>query len=185
MMKSLELIMYERKSDKYEHDYCGAYEQHFNPLRSEPIELLEIGVLKGSSLFGWADYFEKGHITGVDIDPMLEVNVERITTIVQDIKEYEPDREFDIIIDDGSHHSDDILAAYERLWDSVRSGGYYVIEDLAAQYLVPSHGYGGDVTGSPASEFLREIMHRVLTGETTKFSEFHAHGELLFLRKAA
>ena len=37
---------------------------------------------------------------------------------------------FDLIIDDGSHKSEDSLLSFRFLWDYVSPGGSYVIEDL-------------------------------------------------------
>ncbi|CAE7264796.1 mycE [Symbiodinium necroappetens] len=37
---------------------------------------------------------------------------------------------FDIIIDDGSHHNKHVKASFEGLWPAVRPGGLYFLEDL-------------------------------------------------------
>ena len=41
---------------------------------------------------------------------------------------------FDLIIDDGSHVSEDIVATFQSLWKRVNSGGYYIVEDLRCTY---------------------------------------------------
>ena len=113
------------------HNYTPYYHRHFGGWQPQPISLLEIGVYQGASLRMWEHYFPQGTILGVDIDPNAAVHTARAKTVVCDIKDYEPDRTFDLIIDDGSHAPDDIVAAGKRLWPSLRFGGWYVIEDLA------------------------------------------------------
>jgi hypothetical protein len=41
------------------------------------------------------------------------------------------DMEFDLIIDDGGHGSWQHQKSFDILWDKIKSGGYYIIEDLA------------------------------------------------------
>ena len=53
----------------YGRNYFDIYEQYLAPMKNEPINLLEIGVLGGKSLRVWADYFPKAKIFGLDIDP--------------------------------------------------------------------------------------------------------------------
>jgi hypothetical protein len=46
----------------------------------------------------------------------------------------------DIIIDDGSHINRDVLTSFHYLFPGLRTGGFYVIEDLQTAYWP---GYGG------------------------------------------
>ena len=39
--------------------YLSNYENHFNHLVNEKINLLELGIFKGDSLLMWRDYFDK------------------------------------------------------------------------------------------------------------------------------
>jgi cephalosporin hydroxylase len=41
------------------------------------------------------------------------------------------DGKYDLICDDGSHGSWDVQTSFDVLWDYVKSGGYYIVEDLA------------------------------------------------------
>jgi hypothetical protein len=55
--------------------------------------------------------------------------------VVEDpIKMQAPEFCFDMFIDDASHISEQIVAMFEKCWDWVRPGGYYVIEDLRCTY---------------------------------------------------
>jgi hypothetical protein len=47
---------------------------------------------------------------------------------------------FDIIIDDGSHRCDDVMMAWAYLWEFLKDGGWYVVEDLQTSYWSE---YGG------------------------------------------
>jgi hypothetical protein len=47
-------------------------------------------------------------------------------------------KNYDIIIDDGSHISEHQQISFKELWESVKPGGYYVIEDLHYQPIEES-----------------------------------------------
>jgi hypothetical protein len=51
------------------HDYLKKYEKYFPFKRDDKITLLEIGVLNGSSVKSWKEYFVNANIIGVDINP--------------------------------------------------------------------------------------------------------------------
>lgn len=121
--------------------YLDVYEEYFNTYRESVTCMLEIGVLRGQSLKTWRDYFINAQIWGIDIDPIAKEDYgERINVITGSqidesaLKNVAPDQQFDIIIDDGSHLVDHIIRSYELLWPRVKSGGYYVIEDLGCTY---------------------------------------------------
>jgi hypothetical protein len=121
----------------------------------------------------WEQWFPNGTIVGVDVAPEYEVNTGRITTVVSDIKDYTPDRSFDIVIDDGSHIPDEITAAAAALLPQVNPGGWYVIEDLA---VVPA--------GSSTFSWLRPLIEDLATEQGDLLSEVHIYPQLVFLRKA-
>jgi hypothetical protein len=57
-------------TDKAAHThYLRNYEEYFRPLLDKDVRLLELGVLKGGSLLLWRDYFERGVIAGLDLNP--------------------------------------------------------------------------------------------------------------------
>lgn len=138
------------------HNYCKYYEMFFNPLRSfqssnaRMPNLLEIGIDKGDSLKMWAHYFNGGDIHGIDIRDGYEYLAEwsksygfsKINTHMVDHSNradlimfgMQYDQYFDIIIEDGSHMSADSILTFETLFPHLRSGGYYVIEDMLCDY---------------------------------------------------
>lgn len=122
--------------------YLHYYERHLENLRDKPIKLLEIGVLKGCSLRLWRDYFTLGDIHGLDQDPACKAHEgERITVhtggqaeaaVLQRLSNLGP---WDVIIDDGSHKVPHLITSYCSLFGQVKSGGFYVLEDMAMSYL--------------------------------------------------
>ncbi|MBV8069773.1 MAG: hypothetical protein JO270_07715, partial [Acidobacteriaceae bacterium] len=62
---------------------------------------------------------------------------------------------FDIVVDDGSHVSSDIIAAFFTCFPHVSPGGVYLVEDLHTSYW-PTHG-GGLRRPCSAMEFLKSL----------------------------
>ena len=56
-----------RGTDKARHGYLDAYEYYFERFREKPVNVLEIGVRYGNSIWTWHDYFKNGNIFGMDI----------------------------------------------------------------------------------------------------------------------
>lgn len=142
-MKISELLD-ETGSDKNErHLYGSFYDIIFE--RIQPKYILEIGVLHGAS----ATAFEKYgcRYVGIDMFPIEGFEI---------IKATEPDFgpvidyctsnkcDFDVIIDDGSHDPEIQFEAYKNLFQYVRAGGFYVMEDLSIKHwitdVVVKHG---------------------------------------------
>jgi len=114
------------------HAYLRYYEHHLGYLRHEPIRLLEFGVWHAASLKTWEAWFDKATIVGVDIAPQVVYNTERVETVIADFMDLDPSKmgEWDVIIDDCSHDPAQIQTALLRFWPYVRSGGWYIIEDV-------------------------------------------------------
>ena len=133
--------------------------------RGRPVRLLEIGVQNGGSLQVWHKYLPKGsQIYGIDIDercrrltfpPAVKVligdagNRDRLDELLDE-------EEFDIIIDDGSHQSSDVIEAFQALLPRLAPGGKYFVEDLHASYW-SSHGGGFRKDGATV-EYLKNIV---------------------------
>jgi hypothetical protein len=120
------------------HGYTTQYEKLFT--NREIKTLLEIGVSYGGSIKMWDEYFGGScFITGVDIHEKrfkrrdLEKSNIRIKIGNQGDPEFLKalcDINYDVIIDDGSHKSDDQLIAFNELFNALNSNGIYIIEDL-------------------------------------------------------
>lgn len=154
-MKTLDQIGIEFQTDKASqfsrtyappHDYLRHLAAVFDPLRRKPVKLLEIGIGGGESARTWLDFFSEGKVFGVDLvqntnpyNTPGSTEIERYTFCQGN--QSEPifwkcflatyGNDWDIIIDDGSHVSADILVTFASLWPSLNSGGIYEIEDLA------------------------------------------------------
>jgi hypothetical protein len=157
----------DKLTDKWEH-YLSIYEVELAPYVCEgtPINLLEIGVQNGGSLELWSDYLPPGsQIVGIDIDSRvgeLSFANPNISVIVHDVTDTEGLRTilgnstFDIIIDDGSHISSDVIRTFEYFFDYLAPCGKFIIEDLHASYY-RSHGGGFREPGS-AIEWLKSVV---------------------------
>lgn len=114
--------------------YDGYFEKCNNP------NILEIGVLRGASLRLYNEYYqEKCNIVGLDNGERWKYsgNGSNIKIIIgdqskiEDLKKcVETIKEYDIIIDDGSHFIRDQQISFCFLFDYVKAGGIYIIEDL-------------------------------------------------------
>ena len=152
-------------SDKWAH-YLKVYDVALAPYQQQAINLLEVGVFNGGSLDVWASYFPNAEkIIGCDINPKcreIAFANERIALVLGDAKQEATLQqiqalapEFDIIIDDGSHSSGDIIATFVRLFPTLKMGGLYVIEDLCCGYW---HGFEGGLNRIDSSmQFLKKL----------------------------
>src|SRR5258705_12728474 len=127
-------------------DYCRHLERFFEPMRNHYVDLIEIGVGGGESIKTGLDYFLAGQVYGVDlVHDTNEWNSlgPSPTDRYQFTCGSQSDPRFwngffgihgaltlDIVIDDGSHESNDIKLALTCLWKHLKPGGIYVIEDL-------------------------------------------------------
>jgi hypothetical protein len=112
---------------------------------SAKLKLVEFGVACGASLRMWANYLPSSEIYGIDIREECMSLCADSNNIHIEIGDIAQQGIFagktaclgslcDLIIDDASHISEDILNAFRLSWDKVRPGGFYVIEDLACTY---------------------------------------------------
>ena len=152
-------------SDKDKNGYTSLYHTLFNHLKNQPITMLEIGIgtmipnvhssmvgyaspgyKPGGSLRAWRDYFSKGTIYGVDVQPDTQFTDEaRITTFignstdeksVNELMKKVKEGKFDIILDDGSHFGGDQLKTLANFYPYLKENGIYIIEDVTPQSQV-------------------------------------------------
>jgi len=125
--------------------YLSEYDRLLKNYRDKPVRLLEIGVQNGGSLELWSKYFENAStLLGVDINPdcaQLSYDDKRIGVIVGDANApnvinlvLEHSQKFDIIIDDGSHRSSDIVNSFAAYFPFLENGGLFIVEDLHCSY---------------------------------------------------
>lgn len=125
--------------------YLRNYEEYFSALVGQDIRLLELGVYHGGSLLLWRDYFEKGLIVGLDLNPVtiedpssrirFYLGAQQNTELLDRIASECAPEGFDIIIDDCSHVGELTRISFWHLFDNhLKSGGMYVIEDWGTGY---------------------------------------------------
>ena len=147
--------------------YVTAYDRELAPLlaRQTPLRLLEVGVQSGGSLELWSNLLpERSTVVGIDIDPACaalgfdgNIHVEiGDATDPEFLNRVLGDQGFDVIIDDGSHRSADVIATLEHLFPRLAPGGLYIIEDLHASYW-QSFG-GGWRAPNSAIEHLKAMV---------------------------
>lgn len=139
-------------SDKWA-SYLPFYDSVFEKHRTKSINLLEIGVQNGGSLETWSHFFSQANVfIGCDIDERcgaLKYDDSRVHIVVGDANQPETVGkinsicgDFDVIIDDGSHLSNDILNSFLIYFPMVKPGGIYVIEDTHTLYM---NDWGGGI----------------------------------------
>lgn len=116
------------------HDYIKTYARHLT--RRWNVDFLEIGVFRGDSLMMWNEYFVDSRVFGVDVDlgnvsyPNLGNAVLCDATDPSMFIEVFGDAEFDYVIDDGSHVLEHQIAAFDHLFQRIKPGGKYFVEDI-------------------------------------------------------
>ena len=137
------------------HNYHKHNAEQFNDIRHSVKKVLEIGVFRGHSLLMWHDYFPNAEIYGVDISfewHNLGVNAVELCKDKPRIHLLEADActdktyhqvmnkwgdNFDIILDDASHHP------YHQAWallnykNLLKKDGIFAIEDVFYSKMFP------------------------------------------------
>jgi len=129
--------------------YFDIYERHLARFRGTSPVMIEIGVMGGGSLDMWKEYFGPGsRIIGVDINPECKANeAEGVEVFLgsQDDpsvidKIFSKYARVDIVLDDGSHFMQHMIASFELLYNRVHPNGVYIVEDTHTCYW---QEYGG------------------------------------------
>ena len=166
------------KSSK-QHSYCDLYEQHLPP---NPRTILEIGIGQGGSLRMWKEFYAKRglfpRVIGVDNDP--ECTYFDLDCLFGDATKPSTfmnlPRQFDVVIDDGSHQALSVISTFSILWPRVAVGGLYVIEDLECTRHVQ---FGGNNRGGPVVELLNTLVPQAIKGAL----ELHFYKEIAFISR--
>lgn len=144
-MSVLEKILNKSGCDKAKkHKYHTVYEPDFELLRYQEINILEVGVFHGHSVQAWLEYFPNAKIYGLDVFTRVDasqinvLNQDRVQWLKADSTAYgTADKirkkwgqiEFDIIIDDGLHTPEANAKTLNNLWEFLKPGGSYYVED--------------------------------------------------------
>lgn len=190
-MKALDdfAVFYGTDKGSHIHDYCRKYEKYLPFKRESVLKIFEIGTARGESLRMWKNYYFNSHILSIDI--------------LSECKQYEEDRisieigsqtngefldrlsykygPFDMIIDDGSHINSDVIYSFQQLFQHVKSGGVYIVEDAGTSYW-PDYGGGRYRPGSTMEyfkgvvdevSFFGEYSERIVTDKDERISTLY------------
>jgi hypothetical protein len=169
----LTAIGVETYTDKaYFHNFTSVYERFLFDKRDAIQQMIEVGVLRGSSIQMWERYLPNAKILGLDVNPVYFSERQfgpRVTLTVCDAtreedlqnvlkgKEIAPGS-VDLIIDDGSHIVSHQVRTMSSLWKYVKPGGLYIIEDMhtAVPSLIGRHSHiphdGGYIDMTPTTD---------------------------------
>lgn len=131
------------------HNYLAKYEFFLKKFRHRHITLLELGVFTGASERMWERYFPYAEIYGVDIDERCkQYATERIHILIKDLSRIDTLQELctlhpQVIIDDASHVWSHQIVALFTLFESLSSGGVYILEDMETSLDLPHYEAGG------------------------------------------
>jgi cephalosporin hydroxylase len=122
------------------HLYHTVYDELFNKYKSQPINLLEIGLYHGASAILWNEYFDRGNIFVIDIEKRNAIenikntiSMDRINIVIGDAYDLDVINKlpkFDIVIDDGPHSLESQIKCIQLYYDKLNSGGIIFIEDV-------------------------------------------------------
>jgi hypothetical protein len=205
---TLDQIAIKHQTDKSSlgHGYTKIYEKYFEPIRHEPLKILELGTgaywkpeegFHGAKT--WAEYFSKAFVATIDIHPKYPPKHPRIEFWQgsQDDSEFlegliEKFGNPDIIIDDASHINPLTIKSLQILWPNLKPGGWYVVEDCHTSYWQDIASDGTDFKGGfgrPGTimEFLKGLCDSVNSIETGRgdktLESIHFHEKIVFLKK--
>jgi hypothetical protein len=132
-------------------DYSQIYSEYLEPLkkRKHSVNLLEIGILKGTGLAVWDEYFENKQIYGFDYDlgnykrnlsnlvsrgafkkefPTVKF-FDQFSDNSNMLKEIFGNKKIDVVIDDAFHSDESIINSFTELEHYLSKTFIYIIED--------------------------------------------------------
>ncbi len=122
------------------HGYSIFYQKYFENLKSNTLNILEIGSFHGNASAALFFYFKKSNFFAGDIYPDLfryrskriknfYVNSSEEDSIQKNIIDKFSDN-FDIIIEDAGHSLKDQIISLFMLFEKLNSGGLFIVEEL-------------------------------------------------------
>jgi hypothetical protein len=158
------------------HDYAKTYDRLITEIvrtrKTDQIRMLEIGIWDprnpGASVRMWREFLPKAEIHGVDVASdclCLKEECGAIVHLVNQGDKLAMEKlakkigSLDFIVDDGSHYGVHQEVSFRALWSSVKSGGFYAIEDLQAPQAAPR---------SALEQLAKSFGARILPGTADK-----------------
>lgn len=155
------------------HNYInGFYEDEFLKFNDRQINLLEVGIYHGGSLFLWEKYFKNVNIYGVDITDAEILDRYKNIKNTKQIFENAYDEtfakqlpNFDIAIDDGPHTLESQIKFIEIYLPKINPGGVLIIED------VQNYDYLNILDNFVPNELKNNIRHIDLRKTINRFDD--------------
>jgi predicted O-methyltransferase YrrM len=130
------------------HPYTLFYEGLFKNKKNENLKIAELGILDGSSLRMWQEYFTNAEIYGFEYNDDLitnfrqkfnndrialaNINVNNKESIVKAFSDL--NIIYDIIIEDTTHQFEDQIRVIENTYHYLKPGGIMIVEDIFKSY---------------------------------------------------
>jgi len=127
----------------HRHPYTAVYDTFLNNYKyNAKLKLGEIGVLNGSSIQMWREYFPNAYIHGFDIVESYIEGIKKIPGVTGHLidasiglkgvlqAECLGGKKFDILFEDGSHTLDHQLLFINDAIEYINPGGLLIIEDI-------------------------------------------------------
>lgn len=167
------------------HHYFEIYERHFKPFLDKNPKILEIGTNEGGGAELLNYYFDNQcQIVTFDINSKGSAvekypNIKFLNGDQTDINFLNSIKEkyktFDIIIDDGSHVSNDQKTTFKSLYYCLSDNGVYLIEDVHTSYW--KNFNGGVKKETNFIEFTKKLIDKL---NTWHWQEPFTKNDLLF-----
>jgi len=186
-------------SDKgtLKHNYTEVYARLIDELlaggdrRKAKLKIVEFGVACAASLRMWANYLPHSDIVGLDIREacgQLCGDLPNVRIEICDPTQWNTEEVFDLVVDDASHISEQIVSAVRSCWPKVRPGGAYVVEDLACTYSEEyAASYRNTFKTDAANDrgVLMALMDELMriTDVRGDVAEVHYYPQLLIIKK--
>ena len=135
-------------NERHCHPYTLFYDSLFKNNKNDELNIAEIGILEGSSILMWREYFKNSKIYGFEYDDNLIqkfLNNQDTTNIK--ISKIDVTNEesifhsfndlalmYDIIIEDSTHNFFDQIRVIHNTYKYLKPGGIMIIEDVYKNY---------------------------------------------------
>ena len=130
------------------HPYTLFYNSIFKNKCNDSLNIGEIGILEGSSLRMWLEYFPSANFYGFEYSDYYincfeeKYHDQRVTLAKIDVTNPDSiknsfktaDTLYDILIDDSTHQFEDQIRVIENTYQYIKPGGVLIIEDIFKRY---------------------------------------------------
>jgi hypothetical protein len=150
------------------------YEKYLEPIRDQPLKMLEIGLGcdmgygPGKSYYTWLEFLPNVDLYYIEYNKECVEKWSQNMTNVKIFTGSQSDVDFlnkfinssgggfDIIIDDGGHTMEQQITSLEKLFPIVKPGGMYFCEDLQTSYI---ESYGATPGAKTMMGFIQELLN--------------------------